>query len=64
VASLARQLAQDTWRQYVYHWDTTPGDHTIQVRATDGNGVTQTAAEAPPHPSGATGYDTISVSVG
>jgi DMSO/TMAO reductase YedYZ molybdopterin-dependent catalytic subunit len=62
-ARLARSLAEDSWRQYVYDWDATPGDHTLQVRATDGNGVTQTSAEAPPHPSGATGYDTIAVSV-
>jgi len=63
-ARLATQLAEDTWRQYVYDWNATPGDHTIQVRATDGTGETQTAAEAPPHPSGATGYHTIEVSVG
>ena len=63
-ASLAKQLAEDTWRQYIYDWDATPGDYTIQVRATDGNGETQTASEAPPHPSGATGYHTIDVSVG
>jgi DMSO/TMAO reductase YedYZ molybdopterin-dependent catalytic subunit len=63
-ARLAKQLAEDTWRQYVYDWNATPGDYTIQVRATDGTGETQTAAEAPPHPSGATGYHTIDVSVG
>ena len=63
-ARLARQLASDTWRQYVYDWNATPGDYTIQVRATDGTGETQTAAETPPHPSGATGYHTIDVSVG
>src|SRR5215210_7667877 len=63
-ARLAKQLAEDTWRQYVYDWDATPGDYTIQVRATDGNGETQTASQAPPHPSGATGYHTIDVSVG
>jgi DMSO/TMAO reductase YedYZ molybdopterin-dependent catalytic subunit len=63
-ARLARSLADDCWRQYVYDWEATPGDHTLQVRATDGNGETQTSAEAPPHPSGATGYDTIAVSVG
>jgi DMSO/TMAO reductase YedYZ molybdopterin-dependent catalytic subunit len=63
-ARLARSLADDCWRQYVYDWDATPGDYTLQVRATDGNGETQTSAEAPPHPSGATGYDTIAVSVG
>ena len=63
-ASLAKQLAEDTWRLYVYDWDATPGDYTIQVRATDGNGETQTAQEASPHPSGATGYHTIDVTVG
>jgi DMSO/TMAO reductase YedYZ molybdopterin-dependent catalytic subunit len=63
-ARLARQLAKDTWRQYVYDWNASPGEYTIQVRATDGSGETQTAAEAPPHPSGATGYHTVNVAVG
>src|SRR5829696_2437875 len=63
-ARLAKQLAADTWRQYVYDWEAKPGDYTIQVRATDGNGETQTASKAPPHPSGATGYHTIDVTVG
>jgi len=63
-ARLAKQLAEDTWRQYVYDWEARPGDYTIQVRATDGNGETQTATIAPPHPSGATGYHTIDVTVG
>jgi DMSO/TMAO reductase YedYZ molybdopterin-dependent catalytic subunit len=62
-AHLAAQLAADTWRQYVYDWDAKPGEYTLQVRATDGEGKTQTAAEAPPHPSGATGYHTIGVTV-
>jgi DMSO/TMAO reductase YedYZ molybdopterin-dependent catalytic subunit len=63
-ARLAKQLAEDSWRQYVYDWNATPGDYVLQVRATDGTGETQTASEAPPHPSGATGYHTIDVSVG
>src|ERR671910_2769806 len=63
-ASLAKQLAEDTWRQYAYDWNARPGDYIIQVRATDGNGETQTASKAPPHPSGATGYHTIDVTVG
>ncbi|HET7479822.1 MAG TPA: molybdopterin-dependent oxidoreductase [Rubrobacteraceae bacterium] len=62
-ARLAKQLDIDTWRQYVYDWDARPGDYTLQVRATDGDGQTQTSQTAPPHPSGATGYDTIQVSV-
>jgi DMSO/TMAO reductase YedYZ molybdopterin-dependent catalytic subunit len=63
-ARLATQLAEDTWRQYVYDWEARQGDYTIQVRATDGTGETQTATETPPHPSGATGYHTIDVTVG
>ncbi|HEX2181244.1 MAG TPA: molybdopterin-dependent oxidoreductase [Rubrobacteraceae bacterium] len=62
-ARLARQLDLDSWRQWVYEWDARPGEYTLQVRATDGTGETQTASEAPPHPSGATGYHTIGVTV-
>jgi DMSO/TMAO reductase YedYZ molybdopterin-dependent catalytic subunit len=62
-ARLAKQLDVDTWRQYVYDWDAKPGQYTLQVRATDGTGETQTAKQAPPHPSGATGYHTVSLTV-
>jgi DMSO/TMAO reductase YedYZ molybdopterin-dependent catalytic subunit len=53
----------DTWRQWVYQWDATPGSHVIRARATDKTGYTQTADEAPPAPNGATGWHTITVSV-
>ena len=62
-ARLAAQLDIDTWRQYVYDWDAKPGEYTLMVRATDGTGQTQTTQIAPPHPSGATGYHTIGVTV-
>lgn len=62
-ARLAEQLDEDAWRQYVYEWDASPGDYTIQVRATDGEGETQTEEETEPIPSGATGHHTISVTV-
>jgi DMSO/TMAO reductase YedYZ molybdopterin-dependent catalytic subunit len=64
-ARLAKQLDLDSWRQWVYDWDASSasGEYTLQVRATDGTGETQTAQEAPPHPSGATGYHTIGVTV-
>lgn len=62
-ARLAKQLDEDTWRQYVYNWDAKPGDYTLQVRATDGDGQTQTNKKGPPHPGGATGYHTKEVSV-
>ncbi len=62
-ATLAAQLAADTWRQYVYDWDAKPGEYTLKVRATDGEFQTQTKAKAKPHPSGATGYHSIAVTV-
>jgi DMSO/TMAO reductase YedYZ molybdopterin-dependent catalytic subunit len=63
-AKLATQLDVDTWRQYVYDWEAKPGDYTLKVRATDGDGETQAEERAAPHPSGATGYHTIKVTVG
>src|SRR5215213_3206209 len=62
-ANLAAQLGIDTWRQYVYDWEAQPGEYALKVRATDGDGESQTKTETPPHPSGATGYHTIEVMV-
>ena len=53
----------DAWRQYVYEWEAEPGEYVLKVRAADGRGKTQTAEEAAPIPSGATGYHTIEVTV-
>jgi DMSO/TMAO reductase YedYZ molybdopterin-dependent catalytic subunit len=58
-AKLASQDTIDTWRQWYYAWDATPGTHTLMVRATDKTGHTQTAHAHGPEPSGATGYHTI-----
>ena len=62
-AELGTQDTVDTWRLWVYRWNATSGRHTLQVRATDGTGQTQTADLAPPPPNGATGYHTIDVNV-
>ena len=62
-ARLGAGVSTDAWRQWIYEWDAAPGDHHIEVRATDGRGATQTSEEAPPAPDGATGYHLISVSV-
>ncbi len=62
-ARLAAALNDDTWRQWVWEWDATPGPHSLQVRATDGDGMTQTAERRPVMPDGATGYHTIRVNV-
>ena len=66
-ARMASQLHPDSWRQYVYDWDATPGDYTLKVRATDGEGDLQTPEVQPPHGGGgldgASGYHTIDVTV-
>jgi DMSO/TMAO reductase YedYZ molybdopterin-dependent catalytic subunit len=54
----------DTWRLWSLPWNAGAGDHQIRVRATDNAGDTQTSAEEPPAPNGATGWHTIRVSVG
>ena len=63
-ARLGTDVSDDAWREWVLDWDAKPGTYTIQVRATDKNGDTQTADVAPPDPDGATGYHTRSVKVG
>ncbi|GAA3115809.1 sulfite oxidase [Planomonospora alba] len=63
-ARLAEAPTADTWRQWVLDdWDATPGGHTIEVRATDATGRTQTAERAPVAPDGATGLHAVTVTV-
>ncbi len=62
-ATLGAVPSVDTWRQWSWTWQATPGAHTLAVRATDNGGVTQTAEVAPPDPDGATGWHTINVTV-
>nr|WP_246315629.1 molybdopterin-dependent oxidoreductase [Kineococcus aurantiacus] len=63
-ARLLPSASSDTWCQWVYDWDADePGSHSIQVRATDGTGTPQTAAVVAPIPDGASGYDSVTVSV-
>ena len=62
-ARLAKVGSIDTWRQWVYEWDATAGNHTIEVRATDGDGVIQTDVRNEPFPSGATGWHSVVVTV-
>jgi hypothetical protein len=62
-AKLGAADGTDTWRQWVWVWDAAPGLHTLQVRATDGTGAVQTKSEAGVFPSGATGWDSVVVTV-
>ncbi|QHO69299.1 oxidoreductase [Marisediminicola antarctica] len=62
-AQLARTVSVDTWVQWAYEWDADAGDHVIEVRATDSNGLVQTEEKAPVAPDGATGLDSLTVNV-
>ena len=62
-ARLAAADGIDTWRQWVWTWDAAPGLHTLRVRATDKAGVTQPSRRAQVFPSGATGWDSVVVTV-
>jgi len=63
-ARLSVPLSETTWVQWVVAWDATPGEHTIAVRATDGEGVVQEELSSPPAPDGARGWHTVKVNVG
>lgn len=62
-ADLAAAAGVDTWRQWRWTWDARPGTHTLEVRATDATGYTQTSARAPIAPNGSTGWHSVNVSV-
>ena len=62
-AELSGPISNATWLQWVYRWTATPGQHTIQVRATDGTGELQAENRTRPAPDGARGYHGIGVTV-
>jgi DMSO/TMAO reductase YedYZ molybdopterin-dependent catalytic subunit len=62
-AKLSNPISKSAWVQWLYDWDATPGNHSIEVRATDGTGDVQTDQVTPPAPDGARGHDRITVMV-
>jgi len=62
-ATLAASGGIDTWRQWMWDWDARPGLHNLRVRATDNSGATQTPQRAYPAPNGASGWDSVVVTV-
>ena len=60
---LGVDLTDDAWRQWIFDWDATVGEHLIQVRATDKSGYTQTEEVRRVDPDGATGWHTRTVNV-
>ncbi|MGH9114030.1 MAG: molybdopterin-dependent oxidoreductase, partial [Acidimicrobiales bacterium] len=62
-AELADALNDDSWRQWRFDWDATPGRHTLTVRAVDGTGETQTERRTDVVPDGASGWMSLVVAV-
>ena len=61
--NLGEAVGDESWVQWHREWTPTAGRHRIQVRATDGDGVTQSSREVPPAPNGAEGWHTVNVNV-
>ncbi|MEV0867311.1 molybdopterin-dependent oxidoreductase [Brachybacterium paraconglomeratum] len=63
-AELGAEVSADTWTQWSLRWeDAEPGDHSVSVRATDGEGEVQTEERANPAPNGASGWHTVQFTV-
>ena len=60
---IAAPGTDETWVQWKTEWDATPGDHRLQVRALDGDGVLQPIGPKRVDPDGAEGWHEIRVSV-
>jgi DMSO/TMAO reductase YedYZ molybdopterin-dependent catalytic subunit len=56
-ATLANEYSIDTWRQWYWEWDSTPGTHTLAVRCTDRSGQLQITEQRPTVPDGSTGLE-------
>jgi hypothetical protein len=62
-AQLEAVLGALSWRRWQIALELPPGEHTLAVRAIDGTGTPQDETKRDPHPSGASGYHQISVTV-
>ena len=62
-ATLGPDAGIDYWRQWLWSWDAPAGEHTLQVRVIDSQGVEQTDRIASPFPDGASGYHSVKVTI-
>ena len=62
-AVLATEVSGDTWRMWRADFEVGPGNHTVQSRATDANGVTQTEVRTEVVPDGASGWPAVAFAV-
>ena len=60
---LGEALGDESWVQWHREWTPSEGRHRIQVRASDGDGITQSGEPVDPAPNGAEGWHTITVTV-
>ncbi len=62
-ATISAAISKAAWIQWRHDWTASSGTHRIEVRATDGAGVIQTADQTDPAPDGARGHHRIEVHV-
>lgn len=63
-AQLGAAYSDQTWRLWSLPWQaSTPGRHTVTVRATDGTGAVQTSDQTGTVPDGATGWHSVDFTV-
>jgi DMSO/TMAO reductase YedYZ molybdopterin-dependent catalytic subunit len=58
-AQLRMPLSETTWVLWRYDWPFEPGEHTFEVRCTEGDGTAQIEQARDPRPSGARGLHTV-----
>jgi len=61
---LATEVTKNSWRMWRTFVNLRPGDHTVESRATDDTGYVQTQDQADTIPNGATGWPSVSFTVG
>ena len=62
-ATLGPSAGNDYWRQWFFPWTAESGQHNLSCRVIDGNGNTQSTARANPFPDGASGIQSVLVTV-
>ena len=62
-AQLSTQVSVNTWRMWRTSFQLRAGTHTVESRATDDTGYTQTSAQADEIPDGATGWPSVTFTV-
>ncbi len=63
-AQISQAISKATWVQWLLPWEAPAGQHSIEVRSTDGTGTVQTDQLSDPAPDGARGHHRITVTVG